>query len=91
MSLQFPNPSRSFDTSKNRVSFWGYDSVIEVSFSVESAALVKLLPGMDETEAGFLEAFDIVKNIIYKAAETAYLQGRKRGAFSYNLEAEDFK
>ena len=91
MSLKFPNPSRSFDTSKNRVTFWGYDSVIEVSFSVEGAALVKLVPGTHETEAGFLETFDIVKNIIYKAAETAYLQGRQRGSFSYILEAEDFK
>jgi hypothetical protein len=91
MSLKFPNPSRSFDTNKNRVTFWGYDSIIEVSFSVEGAALVKLLPGTVETEAGFLETFDIVKKIIYKAAETAYLQGRQRGFFSYTLEAEDFK
>lgn len=91
MSLQFPNPSRSFDTGKNRVSFWGYDSVIEVSFSVDGAALVKLLPGTDETEAGFLKAFDSVKKIIYKAAETAYQQGRQRGTLSYILEAEDFK
>ncbi|MEJ2455145.1 MAG: DUF1488 family protein [Candidatus Thiodiazotropha sp.] len=91
MSLKFPNPSRSFDTSNNRVTFWGYDSVIEVSFSVEGAALVKLLPGTDETKAGYLKTFDIVKKIIYKAAETAYLQGRQRGAFSYILGTEDFK
>jgi hypothetical protein len=91
MSLNFPNPSRSFDIRKNRVTFWGYDSVIEVSFSVEGAALVKLLPGTDETEAGFLAAFDIVKKNIYKAAEAAYLKGRQRNAFSYILEAEDFK
>jgi hypothetical protein len=91
MSLKFPNPSRSFDIRKNCVTFLGYDSIIEVSFSVKGAALVKLLPGTDETEAGFLAAFDIVKKIIFKAAETAYLQGRQRGAFSYILDAEDFK
>ncbi|MEJ2396510.1 MAG: DUF1488 family protein [Candidatus Thiodiazotropha sp.] len=40
MALNFPNPSRSFDASKNRVTFWGYDSVIEISFSVEGDALL---------------------------------------------------
>ncbi len=39
MTLNFPNPSRSFDASKNRVTFWGYDSVIEISFSVEGDAM----------------------------------------------------
>ncbi len=46
MPLSFPNPSCSFDATKNRVDFWGYDNVIEVSFHIEADALKKLCPQM---------------------------------------------
>jgi len=39
MRLSFPNPSRSFDASRNRICFWGYDSTIEISFFIEADAL----------------------------------------------------
>ena len=89
MTLNFPNPSRSFDEERKRVLFWGYDSVIEVSFSVEAAALRKLHPEMDSTEAGFLKAFDAARKQIYLMAGRAYGRDRK-GTFAYNLTAEDF-
>jgi len=88
MTLNFPNPSRSFDAVKNRVNFWGYDSVIEVSFFVEADALQKLCPNMESTEAGFLKAFDAVRNRIYKVAEKAYTRNRK-GSHAYVLTAEE--
>jgi hypothetical protein len=91
MTLQFPNPSRSFDEINKCVSFWGYDSVIEVSFSIEGAALVKLHPGTVETEAGFLKAFDAVQKKIHKTAEAIYSRGRRNGTFAYNLAADDFQ
>jgi len=91
MAINFPNPSRSFDAIKSRVSFWGYDSVIEIAFSVESAALVKLYPGAIETEEGYLKAFDAVHEKIHQVAEGVYNHGRGKGAFSFNLAAEDFK
>ena len=43
--LNFPNPSCSFDVSKNRVEFWGYDNVIEISFFVGADALKEAMPG----------------------------------------------
>ncbi len=89
MTLSFPNPSRSFDAVKNRISFWGYDSVIEVSFFVGVDALQKLCPDMESTEAGFLKAFDAVRSRIYKVAEKVYIRNSK-GSHAYVLTAEEF-
>ncbi|MGR8949709.1 MAG: DUF1488 family protein, partial [Gammaproteobacteria bacterium] len=58
MTVSFPNPSRHFDETKETVHFWGYDSALEISFSVDAKALKKLCPKMDGLEAGFLKAFD---------------------------------
>jgi hypothetical protein len=90
MTLSFPNPSRSFDANKNRVSFWGYDSVIEITFFVEAAALQKLYPETSDTEAGFLKAFDAVRKRIHEVAGNVYMRSRRKGSFTYNLAAEDF-
>jgi hypothetical protein len=89
MKLNFPNPSRSFDATRSRVLFWGYDSAIEVSFFVEADALKKLCPEMSNAEAGFLKAFDAARNRIHKVADRVYVRGRK-GSFAYILAAEDF-
>jgi hypothetical protein len=89
MTLSFPNPSRSFDATKNRVRFWGYDSAIEVSFFVEADALKKLCPGMNNAEAGFLKAFDVARKRIHDVAEEVYARGRK-GSYAYVLAAENF-
>ena len=89
MSLSFPNPSRSFDASKSRVCFWGYDRNIEVSFFVEADALKRLCPDMTGAETGFLKAFDAVRNRIQEVADKVYARGRK-GSYSYSLAAEDF-
>lgn len=89
MKLDFPNPSRSFDESKNRVMFWGYDKTIEVSFFVELDALKKLCPDMTSVEEGFLKAFDDARTRIYEVAKKTYENGSKR-SFSYVLAAEDF-
>ena len=89
MSLNFPNPSRSFDATKNRVRFWGYDSAMEVSFFVELDALKKLRPEMGNLEEGFLEAFDAARNRIYEVAAKVYVRGGNR-SYAYNLAAKDF-
>ena len=89
MSLHFPNPSRSYDAERNRIIFWGYDNVIEVSFFLQADALQKLCPEMDGTEAGFLKAFDTVRERIYLIAGRVYGRDRK-GSFAYILTAEDF-
>ena len=89
MRLTFPNPSRSFDASRSRVCFWGYDSGIEISFFVEAAALKRLCPEMSDAETGFLKAFDAVRNRIYVVADKVYARGDKR-AYAHILVAEDF-
>ena len=89
MKLNFPNPSCSFDASKNRVVFWGYDNVMEVSFFVGADALKKLCPGMDNAEAGFLKAFGVARKRIHEVAEEVYARG-KNGSYAYVLALEDF-
>ena len=89
MKLNFPNPSCSFDATKNRVGFWGYDNVIEISFFVGADALKKLCPEMSNAEAGFLKAFDAARQRIHRVAEAVYARGRK-GSYAYILSAADF-
>ena len=89
MRLSFPNPCRSFDATRNRVCFWGYDRAIEVSFFVEVDALKRLYPEMSGAEAGFLNAFDAVRNRIHEVANKVYVGG-SQGSYSYSLSANDF-
>ena len=89
MTLQFPNPSRSFDESGHRVRFWGYDSAIEVSFFVEEDALEKLCPRMSKAEAGFLEAFDASLERIRQVAAEVYKRGGGK-TYTWRLTAEEF-
>ena len=89
MSLSFPNQSRSFDPTRRRVRFWGYDSAIEISFFLEAAALQKITPEMGDAEGGILAAFDAARGRIYEVADKVYTRGR-RGSFAYILAAKDF-
>jgi len=89
MKLNFSNPSRSFDATKNRVEFWGYDSVIEISFFVEAAALKKLCPEMVDVEAGILKAFDASRKRIQEVAEKVHARGRE-GVWAHVLAAQNF-
>lgn len=86
--LRFPNPCRSFDASKKRVCFWGYESSIEVSFFIDIDALKLLSPGMSDIEAEFLRAFDAEREGIHAMANNAYMRG-SRGCYSHILTAED--
>ena len=89
MTLSFPNQSRSFDATRNRVRFWGYDSAIEISFFVEADVLQKFSPEMSGAEAGFLKAFDAVRERIHEVADKVYVCGHK-GSYAYILAAADF-
>jgi hypothetical protein len=88
--LNFLNPSRSFDASKSRVQFWGYDSAFEISFYVEAGALKQLCPEITNAETGFLHAFDTARERIVEVAEQIYTKGKKR-RFVLVLTAKDFK
>jgi hypothetical protein len=89
MTLSFPNRSRSFDATKSRVRFWGYDSAIEISFFLETDALQKLIPEMSDAEAGVLKAFDATRERIYEVAARVYARNRKASG-AYILAADDF-
>ena len=87
MTLTFPNPSRSFDATRNVVRFWGYDSAIECSFFVTRDALERLVPRILPEELALLAAFDGNREQICRAATRVYSRGQ-RG--SYELDASAF-
>ena len=89
MKLTFPNPSRSFDPSKNRVQFWGYRQSLEISFYVDGAILLKLQPDSTNDQAGLLAAFDACVGKLQKVADAEYGRGGA-GSASYSLPASAF-
>ena len=71
MTLEFLNPSRSFDEVRNAIRFIGHDGMFEVPFFVEVEALAKSSAGlrrMELSEEMYLSTFD--------AARTVALRGR---------------
>jgi len=87
MTLSFPNESRSYDTTRNAVRFWGYDSAMEASFYMTAEALRRIQPGLHSDEASLLSAFDANRGRICATAAKVYSRGH-RG--SYDLVASDF-
>jgi hypothetical protein len=85
--LNFPNPSRFFDSTRHAVRFWGHDSAMEWSFFVTAEALERLQPNVARDETNLLRAFDTNRAKIHAAAKTAYARERKG---SYELVATDF-
>ena len=86
MALTFPNDSRSYDTTRRAVRFWGYESAMEWSFFVTEDALKQIAPAMPQNEAGILGAFDSNRARICAAASRLFARGRKG---SYELGAAD--
>jgi hypothetical protein len=85
--IDFPNHSRSYDPTRRAVRFWGHDSAIEASFFVAENALARIQPNVRLDEPGFLNAFDINRDLICAVAAKMYVRG-SRG--SYDLVAADF-
>ena len=50
MTLEFLNPSRSFDEVRNAMRFIGHDGMFEVPFFVEVEALAKSSAGLRSME-----------------------------------------
>ena len=86
-ALSFPNFSRSYDSTRCAVRFWGYDSAIETSFFVMADALRRLQPGLKQDEDDLLRAFDSNRDRICAAAAKVYRRG---GKGSYELGPADF-
>ncbi len=87
MALSFPNQSRSYDSTRRAVRFWGHDSAMEASFFVTEEALKRVQPNMQFDEAGLLGAFDANRDLIYATAAKVYARGHKG---SYDLIDADF-
>ena len=85
--IDFQNHSRSYDSTRHAVRFWGYDSAIEASFFINEDALQRIQPDARPDELGFLNAFDTNRDLICAAAAKVYVRG-SRG--SYDLVAGNF-
>lgn len=85
--IDFPNHSRSYDSTRRAVRFWGHDSAIEASFYIDEDAMTRIQPGVRLDESGFLNAFDANRDRICAAAAKVYVRG-SRG--SYDLSAANF-
>ena len=72
MTIHFPNHSRCHDPARQCVRFSGHDSVFEILFFVEDAALSRMSPDASNDEAGFLSVFDENRDRILEAAGKLY-------------------
>ena len=88
MSLNFPNPSRSYDADRSRIRFWGHDSAKEVPFFIEENAIFVIFPQTEKTEAGILAAFDRARKEIFAVAARVYAPRGQRGF--YTLTGDQF-
>lgn len=91
MTLEFLNPSRTFDEVRNAIRFIGHDGMFEVSFFVEVDALAKSSAGlrrMELSEEMCLTTFDAARSSINDVAREAYSNRRQT---SYTLTAADFR
>ena len=89
MTLNFPNPTRSFDEKRNAVGFVGHVGVFEIRFFVEADALAgDASQGPEGSEAACLSAFDRLRANIHDAARAAYSHKRLN---SYTLSAADLR
>lgn len=75
MSLNFPNPSRSYDASHHCVTFWGYDNAREIAFTVDNAVISNLSPSAGSDEPAVLAAFDRHREQILTLARGLYANG----------------
>jgi hypothetical protein len=72
MTLSFPNSARSYDETKMRVRFTGYDGMFEVKFFVTADVLAKGLVLRTAAERDYLDAFDKMRPKILDVAKRAY-------------------
>jgi hypothetical protein len=87
LALNFPNESRSYDSTRRAIRFWGYDGALERPFLITEQALRQVRPGVAANEEGLLKAFDLNRALIYATASKVYARERKG---SYELVAGDF-
>lgn len=77
MSIAFPNRSRSYDTTEQRIRFLGHDGMFEVRFFIGLDVLAKTAAAKVSSEKDALSAFDEKRRSILEAAEKAYARGKR--------------
>lgn len=77
MSLNFPNPSRSYDAYHHCVNFWGYDNAREIAFTVDRSVISNLSPNAGSDETSLLAAFDQHREQILTLARGVYVAGEQ--------------
>ena len=87
ITLNFPNPTRIFDETRNGASFVGHDGIFEIRFLVNAGALDDGA-GLEMSEANCLSAFDRLLDLIHDVAREAY---SNNPLASYTLSAADFR
>lgn len=91
MTLEFLNPSRSFDEERNAVRFIGHDGMFEVRFFVEVEALARTrtaFRGKEVSTEMYLSVFDSSLREIHEVARKAYSRDRRS---LQTLTADSFK
>lgn len=91
MTLEFLNPSRSFDEDRNAIRFIGHDGMFEVRFFVEVEALARTktaFRGKEISNEMYLSAFDSSLREIHEVARKAYSRDRRN---SQTLTSDSFR
>jgi hypothetical protein len=86
VTLNFPNPVRTFDAGRSCVSFWGSDASLEIAFQIEIDALRKLSVATGDGEAQLLATFDAHRDTILNVAAAAY--SRRKASYHRITAAE---
>ena len=77
-TLNFPNPSRSYDARRKVVRFWGHDGAMEVAFFLHLAAPDQLAGAAGgPAEDDGLRAFDAARDQVHAMARKHYARDRK--------------
>ena len=91
MELTFPNPSRSYDPTRDAIRFWAYDQTMEVVFFVKTGVLLRIDSTSKTDEAGLLNTFDVNRDRIHRLASKVYSRRHfDSHVFSFTLTACDF-
>jgi hypothetical protein len=77
VTLGFPNEARQFDLKKDRVCFWGYADVKEISFFISTDVLRHLNPDMAVSEGAILKTFDTARANPKGRIEKVWTQGQR--------------
>ena len=72
VTLQFPNPIRSYNEAHHDITFWGHDTALEITFVIEREALELIRREKALDEKALCETFDQNIDLIHDTAKRLY-------------------